>query len=98
MRAIFGGPDRRRSPVTIEVRADGQPTTIDCVDGEVRVRPGSPATPDLLVSGPPNVILGILAGALEPADAAPLGVHIVGDPSLLRRLRPPDPRRSAPNS
>jgi DNA-binding HxlR family transcriptional regulator len=92
VRAIFGDPDPRRPDVSMEVRADGSPMTLECVNGEVGVRPGAPAQPAVVVSGPPDAIIGLLAGHLDKEAAAARGVAVVGDARLLRKLRP----RTAP--
>ena len=88
IQVIFGGPDPRRPPLTVEVRAGEAPMTIESVAGEIRVHPGQPRSPDLVVSGPPNAILGLLAGRLDKAQASASGVTILGDVRRLRRLRP----------
>lgn len=51
-----------------------------------------------MLAGPPDAVLGLLAGYVDGPAAAELGVEIVGDARRLRRLRPtlaqptPDPR------
>ena len=82
-----GGPDLR-----IELRAGGRPAVIEVSGGEVRTRLGDgPATPspDLVLEGPPRLILGLLAAYLTPAQAQDQGLKISGDPAILRRLQPP---------
>ena len=52
-------------------------------------RPGPPPpTPDLILDGPPRAILGLLTGALTPAQAQDRGLAITGDPAVLRRIQP----------
>lgn len=88
VRALFGERDPRRPTVTVEVRADGSALTVESVGGDVRVRPGQPTEPDVVVTGPPDAILGLLSGRLDHRVAARRGVTVVGDPRILRRLRP----------
>jgi len=88
IQVIFGGPDPRRPALTVELRTGDGPMTIESVAGEIRVRPGQPRSPDLVVSGPPNAILGLLAGRLNKAQATAYGVSVLGDVRRLRRLRP----------
>lgn len=88
VKALFGEQDSHRPNVTLEIRAEGSPMTVECVDGEVHVRPGQAPRPDVVVTGPPDGIVAVLAGRLDKASAAARGVDVVGDARLLRRLRP----------
>lgn len=85
---LFGERDVRRPTTTIEVRAEGSACTIQCVDGEVTVYPGAPDAPDLVVMGPPDAVLGLLAGRLDRRQAAARGATVLGDGRILRRMRP----------
>jgi DNA-binding HxlR family transcriptional regulator len=80
-----GGP-----PVTIELRAGGEPLTIEISDGAVHARAGSAEHPDLILSGPEQLILGVVTARLRIDDAVDRGLHFEGDPQVLRRLRPDD--------
>jgi hypothetical protein len=83
-------------PLSIELRPAsrpagrpvGRPAVIEVSGGEVRTRLGSAASPDLILAGPPRLILGLLGAYLTSADAEALGLAITGDPALLRRLQP----------
>ena len=98
--ALFPGVDESRPALTIEVRTegakgtdgrdggDGEPMTIRSADGRVTVQPGTAAAPDLVLTGPPEATIGLLAQSLRPDDARAMGLAITGDPRLLRRLRP----------
>jgi DNA-binding HxlR family transcriptional regulator len=83
-----GGP-----PLSIELRTGDRPAVIEVSGGEIRTRlgmaPSSPSTssPDLVLDGPPRVILGLLSAHLDPARAQELGLTITGDPAILRRLQ-----------
>jgi DNA-binding HxlR family transcriptional regulator len=75
-----------RPPVTIEVRTGDEPVVIETVDGSVRVRPGSAADPDAILSGPPPVVMDVLMRNLDLATARTRGVDFEGDPEALRRI------------
>lgn len=88
---IFEGLDPRRRPLIVEVRVGDEATTIESRNGEVRMRAGPPLSPDIVLDGPPDTILGLLAGHLDPDTAASSGVAITGDARRLARLRPTYP-------
>jgi len=75
-------------PVTIELRAASSPAVIEVSGGSIRTRLGTAAVPDLVLSGEPQVILGLFARHLTTADAAHLGLQISGDASVLHRVLP----------
>jgi hypothetical protein len=78
-------PDR--PPIAIELRTGEEPVVIETIDGAVRTRSGSAEHPDLVVSGTPQVVLGLLSGMLSLSEArARAGVR--------RRPRGPRPRAS----
>jgi DNA-binding HxlR family transcriptional regulator len=75
------------APLAIEVRTGEQPMTIEAVDGELRTRPGSVEDPDLVLSGTPQLVLGVLTGMLDLAAATALGLECEGDPAALARVQ-----------
>ena len=75
-------------PVAIELRTGDHPMTIETADGAVRTRSGAADEPDLVLTGDPQPILGLLSGYLEPAEARDRGVQVEGDLDILDRLRP----------
>jgi DNA-binding HxlR family transcriptional regulator len=79
-----------RPPVTIEVRTGDEPVVIETVDGSVRVRPGSAADPDAILSGPPPVVMDVLMRNLDLATARERGVELEGDREALRRVTQSD--------
>jgi len=87
---------RDRTPgaasATIEVRTGDEPLTIEIAGGGVHSRPGPAADPDLVVSGAPELVIGVLLGWLEAASARSRGLKITGDASVLRRLSRESPR------
>jgi DNA-binding HxlR family transcriptional regulator len=76
-----GGP-----PVSIELRTVSDPVVVEVSGGSVRTRPGSAAHPDLVLSGEPQLILGLFWGKLTEAEATALGLEITGDVSVLQRV------------
>jgi len=74
-------------PVSIELRTGDRPVVIEASGGEVGTRLGPADSPDLVLGGPPRVILGLLSAHLDPAQAQERGLTITGDPAILRRLQ-----------
>jgi DNA-binding HxlR family transcriptional regulator len=94
---LFEGVDRRRQDMSVElVVGDAEALTLECRAGVVRLLPGRCPAPDLVLSGPPDALLGLVSGYLDPADAEALGVAVAGDPRRLRHLRPRAPAPSEP--
>lgn len=89
--ALFPGTDPTRPDLTIEVRCGDEPMTIRSADGEVRVDRGQAAAPDLVLTGPPDATVELLAHRIDPAEAKTRGLAVTGDARLLRRLRPNQP-------
>ncbi|MGA7418290.1 MAG: hypothetical protein WB765_20360 [Acidimicrobiales bacterium] len=87
---IFGGTQADRPRAEIEIRADGSPVTMESVQGEVRFRTGSAIAPDLVLTGPPAVVVGILSGRLDKKAAEGLGADVLADFGFLSRLRRTD--------
>ncbi len=79
--------DRSEVPTTIEVRAGEQPMLIEAREGSVSTRPGTSEHPDAVLSGPPQLVLGLISGALEHDDALERGLGFEGAPDALARLR-----------
>jgi DNA-binding HxlR family transcriptional regulator len=58
------------------------------LESTVHARTGTAAAPDLVLTGGPQAILGLLTGKLPAALAKQFGLEIVGDETLLRRVLP----------
>jgi DNA-binding HxlR family transcriptional regulator len=84
---IFGGVDPSRPDTTIEVHTGDSPMTIVAAGGRLQVQPGPADVPDLVISGPPEGVIGLLAGALDKTAAADAGVSVHGDIRRVARLR-----------
>ena len=83
--------DPSAPPVSIELRTPagtGRPAVIEVSGGSVRTRLGAATAPDLVLSGTPRLILGLLSAYLTPAEAQDLGLEISGDTTVLRRVQP----------
>ena len=61
---------------------------LNSAGGRVRLAPGRATMPDLVVSGPPDTVVGLIAGRIGLAQAQARGVSLVGDAGKLRQLRP----------
>ena len=83
----FGGVDPSRPDTTIEIHSGDSPMTNVSTRGRVQVQPGPSDCPDLVISGPPEGVIGLLAGALDKAAAPERGVSVHGDIRRLARLR-----------
>jgi hypothetical protein len=87
---MFGGVERDRPDVQIEVRTAEEVLTIESTVGGVEVRSGPAPSPDVVVSGPPEVIVGLCSGALGQDEAIEQGVSVLGDFAVVERLRRDD--------
>lgn len=84
---IFHGVDPSRPDTTIEIDTGDSPMTIVSDHGRVQLQRGSADRPDLSISGPPEGVMGLLAGRLDKASASERGVLVQGDIRRLVRLR-----------
>jgi DNA-binding HxlR family transcriptional regulator len=75
------------APVTIELRAGGRPAVVSVSGGDVTTRLGTAQAPDLVLTGDPQLILGLLGAFITPAEAVKAGLEIDGDPAILGRLQ-----------
>lgn len=78
-------------PMIMELVTGDEPVVVEVGAGEVRARTSGgraagALAPDLVVTGPPKAILGLLAGTLPLAAAQRLGVRTQGDREVLRRV------------
>ncbi len=76
------------SPVRVELQTGDQPVVVEAAGGEIRTHRGPVGRADLVISGHPTPILGVLAGRITLAEARRRGVHTRGDTKVLRRLLP----------
>ena len=81
------GPDV--PPVTLEVRAGEERAAIEVADGKVRSYDGAADEPDVILTGPPRLILGTLVRKVDLERARELGLGVEGDLKKLNRLLRP---------
>jgi hypothetical protein len=81
MTALFPGEDRSRPDLTIEVRCGERPMTVRSVEGRVHVEPGPAAAPDLVLTGPPDAVLGLFTHRLTVDDAKARGLAVTATPA-----------------
>ena len=74
-------------PVAIEIRTGDQPITIEAADGNVRIRLSAAERPDLILTGEPQPILGLVFGVRSLEAAQAVGVSYEGDPGVIERIR-----------
>jgi DNA-binding HxlR family transcriptional regulator len=86
-RLHLAGPAPGDPPITIELRADEDALTIETVDGALRIRSGPASAPDLVLTGSPELLVGLLTGGLGIAEARARGLLHTGRLQMLRRLR-----------
>jgi DNA-binding HxlR family transcriptional regulator len=72
----------------IQLVAAGEEAVIEIDGGRVHTRVGRAADPDLVLSGPPRAVLGLLLGKIGIADATAIGLTAQGHRDVLARLRP----------
>ena len=84
---MFGGVDPGRPNIQVEVRTADEVLTLSSFAGSVEVRTGPAPSPDVVVTGPPELIVGLMSGALDKEIAMSQGVSILGDFADVERLR-----------
>lgn len=88
---MFGGSDPNRPDLEVEVRAGGQEAvTLVSRNGEVHCRSGPADSPGVVVTGPADTIIGLLAGPLDEDAAVEEGVSVLGDFVQVAQPRKPD--------
>lgn len=91
--AMFPGVDPARPNVTIEVRCGDTPMTIRSHAGVVTAQHGPAAAPDVVLTGPPDAVVGLIAQRIDRAEAEARGLAVTGDVRALKKLRPLVPAR-----
>lgn len=75
------------APVTIEVRTGDEPMVIETLDGSVRSRRGHVEHPDAVITGAGSLVLGLLTGRLDLAEARRRGLKVEGSEDAVLRVR-----------
>jgi len=73
-------------PVAIQINGADESMVIESRDGKVKARTGQAADADLIMTGSPELALGIMMGRLTSAAAKKKGLKIEGDAKLLSRI------------
>ena len=73
-------------PVAVQLNTGDEPMVVETVNGKVRTRRGTVEHPDAVLTARPGVILGLLSGRLELAEARHRGLELSGNEKVLRRL------------
>jgi len=79
-------PDR--PPVSIQIRTGGEPIVVETVDGTIQARPGTVEHPDAVLEGPPDLVIALLRGRIDQAQARRRGLSVAGDKAAIGRLHP----------
>jgi DNA-binding HxlR family transcriptional regulator len=87
---MFGGIDPERPNIEIELRMGDEVLTLMSTTGSVEVRTGPASSPDIVITGSPELIVGLMSGALDKDVAMSRGVRILGDFADVERLRRDD--------
>jgi DNA-binding HxlR family transcriptional regulator len=84
---MFAGNDPGRPEVEVEIRTGDEALTLGSRGGQVTARRGVAVSPDLVLTGPPDTMVGMLSGRLDKRAALEQGASILGDFRILARLR-----------
>lgn len=76
----------KEPPVAIAVRTGDEPMVIEAGGGSVRTRRGTVEKPDAVLEGRPGLILGLLAGRFDLAEARKRGLEFKGNQKVLGRV------------
>lgn len=79
-------------PVSLEIRSGDELLAVEAAGGQVHVRLGRAEHADVTVAGSPALVLGLLTGRLELAEARRRGLDVEGEERVIERLRPTEPR------
>lgn len=77
--------------VSIELRTGDEPLTIEAMGGEVRAKPGADIQPDLVLTGKPGIVFGLLMDKVGLSEAKRTGMTYSGNLGVLKRIRPAQP-------
>jgi DNA-binding HxlR family transcriptional regulator len=85
---LFADAAPGEPPVTVQLQTGNEPMVVETVDGAIRTHPGTVEHPDAVVTGEPEVVIGLLRGTLDLRAAKREGVRVEGDAKALARVRP----------
>jgi DNA-binding HxlR family transcriptional regulator len=73
-------------PIAIEIRTGDEPMVVETGEGKVHTRRGTVEHADAILSGRPGLILGLLSGRLDLAEARKRGLVFTGSQKALQRV------------
>jgi len=85
---LFADAHPDQQPVTVELRTGDQPVVVATDDGAIRAHAGTAEHPDAVVTGAPEVVIGLLRGQFDLRAAKRLGLKVEGDAAALARVAP----------
>ena len=89
--------DPAAPPATVEVRAGAERAVVEVSGGAVSIRVGTAPSPDLVLTGRPQLMAALFTGQLTLAEVTAFGLEVSGDASVLDRILP-GPEAAYPNS
>ena len=78
----------KRKPIRIELRTGDRPMILETTGAAVRVHSGSAEHPDAVLTGSPELIIGLLVRRIDLATARGRGLRFEGNVNVLRRVGP----------
>jgi DNA-binding HxlR family transcriptional regulator/putative sterol carrier protein len=75
-------------PVAVELRTGGETMVIRAEGGHIHVGYDPAERADAVLTGTPQVLVGVLTGGMTLTDAAAWGLQFEGDPGAVRRMQP----------
>ena len=73
-------------PIAIELRTGDEPMVVEAANGKVHTRRGKADHADAVLSGRPGLILGLLSGRFDLAEARKRGLEFSGSQKALHRV------------
>ncbi len=74
-------------PVTIELRTGKEVIAVETSEGKIHTHQGAAEKPDLILTGPPQLLVGVLTGQINLTSARARGLQTRGNAKILQRLR-----------
>jgi DNA-binding HxlR family transcriptional regulator len=87
MEALLNRPGVDTPDVVVQVDTGDEPLVVEASGGRVRARTGTAPEPDVVLRGPPDAVLGVVMGFVEPGSKRGRKVTVEGDSAALARLR-----------
>ena len=85
--ALLNRGEGKRPDVVVQLDTGDEPIVVEAREGRVRARTGTAPEADAVLHGPPDAVLGVLMGFIEPGSRRGRSVRIDGSRTALARLR-----------